>query len=172
VSGADAIEIVPYDPAWPASYESEAALVLSRLDRVPLRISHMGSTAVPGLAAKPVIDIIMLVGDLDEVHPSIGRLEDTGYSFWRDNPDKTKLFLVKGLPPAPQRTHHLHVYTDAKEFDRRIRFRDVLRGSARLRADYGNLKHMLAERFADDREAYTAGKAEFIARAVGESNGD
>ena len=171
MSGADAIEIVPYDPAWSASYENEAALVLACLDHAPLRIAHMGSTAVPGLAAKPVIDIIVLVGDLDEVRPSILRLEDTGYSYWRDNPDKTKLFLVKGLPPAPTRTHHLHVYTDAKEFDRRIRFRDALRERASLRADYAGLKHMLAERFACDREAYTAGKAEFIARAVGESNG-
>lgn len=128
----------------------------------------MGSTAVPGLAAKPVIDIIMLVSDLDQVRPSIPRLEATGYSYWRDNPDKTKLFLVKGLPPAPQRTHHLHVYADAKEFDRRIRFRDALRESASLRADYAGLKLALAERFADDREAYTAGKAEFIDRAVGE----
>jgi len=167
VSGADAIEIVPYDPAWPASYETEAALVLACLDHAPLRIAHMGSTAVPGLAAKPVIDIIVLVGDLEHARPSIPRLEATGYSYWRDNPDMTKLFLVKGLPPAPQRTHHLHVYTDAKEFDRRIRFRDALRQSASLRVDYAGLKRALAERFADDREAYTAGKADFIDKAVG-----
>ena len=168
MTGADAIEIVPYDPAWPASYENEAALVLTCLDHPPLRIAHMGSTAVVGLAAKPVIDIIVLVADLDQVRPSIPTLEATGYSYWRDNPDKTKLFLVKGLPPAPQRTHHLHVYTYAKEFDRRIRFRDALRESASLRADYVGLKQGLAERFAGDREAYTAGKAEFIDRAVGE----
>jgi GrpB-like predicted nucleotidyltransferase (UPF0157 family) len=167
VSGADAIEIVPYDPAWPASYEAEAALVLACLDYAPLRIEHMGSTAVLGLAAKPVIAIIVLVGDLEHARSSVPRLEAAGYSYWRDNPDKTKLFLVKGLPPAPQRTHHLHVYADAKEFDRHIRFRDALRQSIGLRVDYAGLKRALAERFADDREAYTVGKADFIDRAVG-----
>jgi GrpB-like predicted nucleotidyltransferase (UPF0157 family) len=66
----------------------------------PIVIEHIGSTAVHGLAAKPIIDVLVLVDDLAFGHTAIPALEAGGYSFWRDNPDKAKLFLVKGLPPA------------------------------------------------------------------------
>lgn len=122
----------------------------------------MGSRAVPGLPAKPIIDIIVLVGGLAEAHRAIPALEDVGYSFWRDNPDKTKLYLAKGLPPAPRRTHHLHIHDDADEVQRHLIFRDHLRSSAAARAAYLSLKEELAARFRDDREAYSKGKTAFV----------
>jgi GrpB-like predicted nucleotidyltransferase (UPF0157 family) len=162
----DEIHLEPYDPIWPVRFRRERELILSLMPQKPLAIEHMGSTSVPGLNAKPVIDIIMLVGNLDAVRPAIPALEATGYSYWAANPDTSKLFLVKGLPPAPHRTHHLHVYTDAAEFDRHVRFRDALRGDPALRDAYGKLKDGLAVRHRDDREAYTNAKADFIAAAL------
>ncbi|MEO5807704.1 GrpB family protein [Devosia sp.] len=159
---AEAVHIVAYDPNWPKRYQAEAALVLSCFPHRPLRIEHMGSTAVPGLSAKPVIDLIVLVDDLAQAKLAVPALEATGYSYWAANPDTSKLFLVKGLPPAPQRTHHLHVYTDASEFDRHMVFRDALRSEPTTLAAYQGLKTELAERFWHDREAYTNAKATFI----------
>jgi GrpB-like predicted nucleotidyltransferase (UPF0157 family) len=162
----DEIHIEPYDARWPDMYRAEREIVEKLIPLAHLAIEHMGSTAVPGLAAKPVIDIIVLIDDLDEVRPYIPALEASGYSYWADNPDTSKLFLVKGLPPAPRRTHHLHVYVDANEFERHIRFRDILRADANLRHAYEALKFGLAERFRGDREAYTKSKEGFIAAAL------
>jgi GrpB-like predicted nucleotidyltransferase (UPF0157 family) len=156
------IEIHPYDPDWPAAYERERRLILDAFAEPPLVIEHMGSTAIPGLPAKPIIDIIVQVRDLTEAHAAVPALEATGYSFWRDNPDKTKLYLVKGLPPAPRRTHHLHIYDDAAEITRHLLFRDHLRASPEGLAAYLALKQDLAARFHDDREAYSKGKTAFI----------
>ena len=158
----DEIQIVPYDAAWPAKFAAERDLVLACLPRPPLAIEHIGSTAVPGLAAKPVIDIIVLVADLADGRAAMSALEATGYSYWRDNPDRTKLFLVKGLPPAPRRTQHLHIYADAAALDRHLRFRDRLRADPAMREAYQSLKSQLAAEHRDDRGAYTEGKSAFI----------
>ena len=162
----DAIELHPYDPAWPEAFEREREVVAPILDAKALRIEHMGSTSVPGLPAKPIIDVIVLVRDLKEALAAVPALEATGYSYWADNPDKTKLFLVRGLPPAPHRTHHLHIYSDAAEVERHLLFRDHLRAHSDIRDAYIALKTELAARFRNDREAYTAHKADFIASVV------
>ena len=159
---ADEIALVPYDPQWPTRFEAEKQLILAALVRPPLAIEHIGSTAVPGLAAKPVIDIIVLVADLADARPAIPALEAAGYSYWRDNPETSKLYLVKGLPPAAQRTHHLHIYADRAELDRHIAFRDRLRRDAVVRNEYEALKRELAGRYRGDRESYTDGKTAFI----------
>jgi GrpB-like predicted nucleotidyltransferase (UPF0157 family) len=158
----EAIELHPYDPGWPQAFAHERALIGPLFAEPPRLIEHMGSTSVPGLPAKPVIDIIVLVDDLEAARVAIPALEETGYSFWRDNPDKTKLYLVKGLPPAPRRTHHLHIHDDADEVQRHLIFRDHLRSSAEARAAYLALKQELAARFRDDREAYSKGKTAFV----------
>jgi GrpB-like predicted nucleotidyltransferase (UPF0157 family) len=160
VSGRDAlIEIVPYDPGWPARFDTEA----ERLQRyVPeLAFHHVGSTAVPGLAAKPIIDMMALVCDLDEfVDPII----EAGYQY----PQAYNTLLHERRwfcrPSAAWRTHHLHLVGDRAELDRHLRFRDLLRQRASLAAEYAALKRNLAERHGDDREAYTTGKSTFIER--------
>ena len=162
----DAVELHPADPGWPAAFEAERAIILPLFAEPPLEIEHMGSTAVPGLPAKPVIDILVLVEDLQSGRAAIPALEQLGYSYWADNPDQTKLFLVKGLPPAPRRTHHLHIYTDRDEVRRRLLFRDHLRTHPDSCAAYLALKQDLVRRFSDDREAYTDAKSEFIDRIV------
>jgi GrpB-like predicted nucleotidyltransferase (UPF0157 family) len=156
------IELSAYDPTWPAAFERERALIAPILGTNAVQIEHMGSTSIPGLPAKPIIDVIVLVDDLEAARDAIPALEATGYSFWADNPDTTKLFLVKGLPPAPRRTHHLHIYENADEVARHLIFRDRLRAKPQLRDAYLALKTDLASRFRNDREAYTNHKADFI----------
>jgi len=162
----DAVELHKYNPNWPVVFESERALLTLIFGRNALRIDHMGSTAIPGLAAKPIIDVVVLARNLDEAVATVPELEATGYSFWADNPDKTKLFLVRGLPPAPRRTHHLHIHADSDEVERHLIFRDYLRAHYDVRDAYAALKTDLAARFRNDREAYTNHKTAFINEVV------
>lgn len=127
-------------------------------------IHHTGSTAVPGMTAKPVIDIIALVADLDE---PIGRLvAQGGYQF----PERYNATLIGRRwlcrPSAAHRTHHLHLVGDRGELERRLRFRDRLRADAEPAGEYAALKRRLAARHRGDREAYTEAKAAFIGRAL------
>ena len=161
----DEIEIVPYDERWPALYENERTRLLPVLDRYGLiEIAHIGSTAVPGLAAKPVIDIAISLMSLDQVREQgVPELEALGYLFWAENPDPDDLFFVKSLPPhVERRSHHLHITLSGERFDQRLRFRDRLRPDAAIAQRYTVLKQELATRFSSDREAYTRAKTKFI----------
>ncbi len=158
----EAIELHDYDPVWPVLFERERRIIAPILGAHAVAIEHMGSTAIPGLQAKPVIDIIALVDHLGAALAAVAQLEATGYSFWRDNPDKSKLYLAKGLPPGPRRTHHLHIYDDAGEVRRHLIFRDHLRSHPAVRDQYLALKQDLAARFRDDREAYSKHKTAFV----------
>ncbi len=160
--GRDArIEIVEYDASWPRRFAAEAERLA---EIVPaLTWHHIGSTAVPGLAAKPIIDMMALAGDLDEHLPAlVGR---AGFQY----PDAYNASLVDRRwlcrPSAADRTHHLHLVADERELTRHLRFRDALREDPQLAREYAALKRSLAERMADDREAYTAAKTAFIRRA-------
>ena len=168
---AEPIELHAPDADWPAAFVRERDLILPLFPVPPRCIEHMGSTAIPGLPAKPVIDIIVLVDDLEAARPAIGPLEANGYSFWRDNPDKSKFYLVKGLPPAPRRTHHLHIHDDEVEVLRHLIFRDHLRADPAARDAYLALKEDLATRFRNDREAYSKGKTAFIDSLVASLGG-
>lgn len=154
------VEIVPYDPRWPASFQAERERLAPLLQGA--EIHHFGSTAVPGLAAKPVIDMIALVGDLDA--PITGLVAGASYQF----PEAFNATLTHRrflcYPTAAHRTHHLHLVDDREELDRRLRFRDRLRTDPALAAEYEALKRRLAEQHRDDREAYTDAKATFVKR--------
>ncbi len=157
--GRDAeVEIVAYDPAWPAAFQTERVRLAPLLDGV--EIHHFGSTAVPGLAAKPVIDMIALVPDLDA--PITGLVRSACYQFPPafNATLRHRRFLC--YPSASHRTHHLHLVDDRRELKRRLSFRDRLRADPVLAGRYVALKHALAERYRDDREAYTEAKGEFI----------
>jgi GrpB-like predicted nucleotidyltransferase (UPF0157 family) len=161
----DKIEIVDYDPRWPALFEREAIRLRGVLDpTLILGLEHFGSTAVPGLAAKPVIDILIAVRSLAEARIGfMGPLEGLGYLFWSENPKADRLFFVKGLPPyGDRRTHHVHVTEPDGDIWKRLPFRDYLRSHPEAARRYEGLKRELAERFHEDREAYTSAKADFI----------
>lgn len=155
------VEIVEYDPTWPTAYRAERER-LAPLLPAGAELHHFGSTAVPGLAAKPVIDMIALVDDLDApIAALVGR---GGYQY----PPAFNTTLIHRrflcYPTAAHRTHHLHLVDEPEELERRLRFRDRLRDDPVLAGEYVALKRALAERHSDDREAYTKAKSEFVKR--------
>jgi GrpB-like predicted nucleotidyltransferase (UPF0157 family) len=159
--GRDApVEIVDYDPAWPTAFEAERKRIAPLLEGV--EIHHFGSTAVLGLAAKPVIDMIALVHELDA--PIAELVASAGYQFPRAFNATLihRRFLC--YPTAARRTHQLHLVDERQELERRLRFRDRLRADPALATEYATLKRELAERHRDDREAYTDAKATFVKR--------
>ncbi len=155
------IEIVSYDPAWPAKFSAERELLLDRLRPWLFGpIEHVGSTAIPGLRAKPVIDIMVAVETLSQSRDAIPVLESLGYHYW---PYKADVMHWLCKPSAEFRTHHLHlVPLNSDLWQARLAFRDYLRSDAMAVADYATLKDDLAEKYRSDREAYTEGKTSFV----------
>jgi GrpB-like predicted nucleotidyltransferase (UPF0157 family) len=176
----DPVRIAPYDPAWPVQYRTEAVHLRACLPAFLVgRIEHFGSTAVPGLAAKPIVDMLIEVRDLEATRrlvPPI--LEPQGYDyFWRpthgDDGPPFYCWFIKRDAATGARTHHLHLVEPGftMHWDR-LRFRDRLIADPDLAADYAALKRDLARRFPDDRAAYTAGKSAFIARGMARDPGE
>lgn len=166
-SSEDAIYIVDYNPLWVKLAEEEISILKKLLadhDWVT-DIQHIGSTAIPGLAAKPIIDIYLGARSIEEAEKAIGLLEKIGYVFWYDNPNKEKMFFVKGMPPfGTGRTHHVHIVKyDSDYWQARILFRDYMRNHPNEIQDYANLKYELMQKHRNDREAYTDAKSEYIA---------
>lgn len=158
----EAIELHAADPAWPAAFEAERVLILACFVTPPRLLEHMGSTSIPGLPAKPIIDIIALVDDLDAAQGCIPALEAAGWQYRADYTDKTKIFLMKRDAGDGHRTHHLHIHDNGDEVHRHLLFRDALRADDALRDAYRDLKQDLAERHRDDRMAYSRHKTAFI----------
>ena len=155
------VRIVPYDPAWPARFEEErAALTRALGDAATGGIHHVGSTAVPGLDAKPVIDILVGVADLASARACIERVAPLGYLYAPYRADEMAWFCT----PSPlRRTHHLYlVPTGSPAYEARLAFRDRLRTDAPTAREYAALKHRLAAELGHDREAYTRAKAGFV----------
>jgi GrpB-like predicted nucleotidyltransferase (UPF0157 family) len=155
------VRIADYDPSWPVKYEAERAQLQECIGPwVAGGIHHVGSTSVPGLAAKPVIDILVGVETLDGSRPCIAKLASLDYlhsSYLGD----VMLWFCK--PHPLRRTHHLHlVPTGSPRYLDELAFRDALRGDPVLAGRYAALKHDLAARFRDDRETYTQRKATFV----------
>jgi GrpB-like predicted nucleotidyltransferase (UPF0157 family) len=159
------IHLAPYDPSWVWRFEDEKALLEAVL--APWRqgpIEHVGSTAVPGLCAKPVIDVMAGVTSLAESEPSKAALRQAGYQYAEYKTDVMHWFCK---PSFAMRTHHLHLIPYASQlWQDRLRFRDALRKDPALAAEYAALKLDLASKFQFDREAYTEAKSPFIARVL------
>lgn len=162
------IEVVPYDPVWPVLFRAER----DQLRRVLASwlvgsIEHIGSTAVPGIAAKPVIDIMAAVGSLEGSRPAIKAAASLGYCYFPYQPDLEHWFCK---PSAARRTHHLHlVPVGSAQWVRSIAFRDYLTEHSDVAAEYEALKRELASLFRLDREAYTDAKGPFINAVVEEA---
>ncbi len=161
----DKIEIVEYDPRWPELYFQEEARLQKVLKEIPqFHIEHFGSTSVPGLGAKPIIDIMIAVESRDFWPILIEPIKTLGYNHWEDNPKKDEMFFVKGMPPfGEKRTHHIHVLDfQGFRWKRERLFRDYLRVHIDEARKYEVLKRKLSVKFSTDREAYTEAKTEFI----------
>ena len=162
------VRIVSYDPAWPVRFDHERAELERAIGEwVVGGIHHVGSTAVPGLDAKPVIDILVGVRSLEDSRQCFDRLARLGYLYAPYRAAEMHWFCK---PDPRRRTHHLHlVPVDAQRFRRKLAFRDRLRGNSALAAEYLALKRRLAAQFEHDREAYTEAKSEFIRTVLGDT---
>lgn len=161
--------IVGYDPGWPGLFEALRKRIAAALGEMAAAIQHVGSTAVPGLAAKPIIDIDVLLACETNLPAAIDRLASVGYLHQGDLgiPQRESFRAPAGDPP-----HHLYVCPPSSiEFRRHVAFRDYLRAHPKDAEAYGDLKRALAERFRDNREAYNDAKGDFVreltSRALG-----
>jgi HAD superfamily hydrolase (TIGR01549 family) len=159
--GDEPIRLVPYDPAWPARFEQERVALAEAIGEwIVGGIHHVGSTAVPGLDAKPIIDILAGVRDPEESRACFEPLEQLGYMYAPYLPEEMHWFCK---PHPSRRTHHLHlVPVGSKRYRDELAFRDRLRGDPGIAAEYASLKRDLADRFGNDREAYTDAKIAFV----------
>jgi GrpB-like predicted nucleotidyltransferase (UPF0157 family) len=156
----DRIEIVPYDPAWPEQFARLGRELRGGLGDVARRIDHVGSTSVPGLAAKPIIDIQVSVAAFEPLEAFKQPLERLGYVYRADNPERTKRYFRE--PPGRPRTH-VHVRR-AGSFSEQwaLLFRDYLRAHREVAAEYEAVKRRLANRFWEDRLADADAKVPFL----------
>ena len=161
----DKIEIIEPNPGWPNAYLKEAAALRETLVEFSgLWVEHVGSTAVPGLAAKPIIDMLLAV-DSREIWPRLVQpLAKLHYVHGENAFDEFHWFFVKGMPPyGEKRTHQIHLMEyPGPKWKMHIDFRDYLRSHPEDVRRYETLKRELAAKFSTDREAYTEAKAEFI----------
>jgi GrpB-like predicted nucleotidyltransferase (UPF0157 family) len=169
MSASDArLQIVPYDPQWPAAFQAEAQRLREALGTLALRIEHNGSTAVPGLAAKPIIDIQVSVASLEPLMAYREPLENIGYLHVPHPDDSFCPFFHR--PFRWPHTHHVHVVESGGDEERRtLAFRDYLRDHAEAAAEYEQLKRGLALQSTtdpDSREAYARAKTDFIERTI------
>ncbi len=154
------IEVVPYDMAWPALFRQTGDALRVALGPVALRIDHIGSTAVPGLAAKPVIDVQISVASFEPLDAFRRPLEALGYVFRADNPELTKRYFREA--PGARRTH-IHVRRAGSWNEQyALLFRDYLRAHPDAAARYAAVKRDLARRYRHDRTGYTDAKGPII----------
>jgi GrpB-like predicted nucleotidyltransferase (UPF0157 family) len=155
------VRVDPYTELWPAEFERERERLDARLGSRLLAIEHIGSTSIPGLPAKPLIDMQAAVESLDQVNDILMVLRTLGYAVMPERVYLDRVFLPKG--PEQRRTHHLNlVLLDSDRWREPLMFRDRLRSDPVLRDEYAALKSRLAVEHPHDRDAYTDGKAGFI----------
>ena len=161
------VRLTDYDRAWPdlfADQQARVAAVLAPWLAAP--VEHIGSTSVPGLAAKPVIDMLAPVRSLTGAQDAVAPLTEDGWLFWPDDPCRHyRLWFLRPRPEA--RTHHLQLIGyDEPHARALIAFRDALRADPGLRAGYAELKERLGRQHRENRNAYTNAKSEFVARVL------
>lgn len=168
----DKVALVPYDPIWPERFEDEKVHLLACLpDGMITRIEHYGSTSIPGMTAKPIVDMLVEVPDIEATRRVVAPiLEEQAYDFfWRplgenDGPPHYPWFIKRD--GSGNRTHHIHMVEADSSLWEGLIFRDYLRDNPDQAAAYLRLKQSLAEKFPDDRIAYTVGKTDFIRKTL------
>lgn len=161
----DEVEIVNYNPRWPGLFEEEAKRLRASLDPSSIvGLEHFGSTAIPGLCAKPIIDILIAVRSLADARATfVEALRTLDYIYWAENPKTDRMFFVRGMPPfGSRRSHHVHVTEPQGEMWHRLAFRDYLRAHPEEARTYERLKRRLAAEHHRDREAYTDAKSAYV----------
>ncbi len=161
-----AVRIAEHDPAWPAQAGAELRRISEALGEMAVRPEHIGSTAVPGLAAKPILDLQLSVAAIEPRPPYVAALEQLGYLFVPAPESPGRHFFAR--PPQRPRTHHLHVCEAGGEDElRHVAVRDFLRAHPDEAARYAALKREVAARHPQDRLAYIEGKDEYVSALEG-----
>lgn len=159
------IEIAAYDPSWIEAYQQEAERLEKAIGSRVLRFEHMGSTAVPGLAAKPIIDISAAVPKLENAQDLFPTLDGLGYKpIEQTSTDRYDLWRQTADRPPTHILHFMELESDA--WIRPLIFRNALRADPELRATYASLKEGLAGSYGSDIRAYGKGKTEFINNVI------
>ncbi len=157
------VELLPYTAEWRRLFEEENARLRAAVGSYVLDIQHVGSTAIPGMTAKPIIDIGIAVMDFEEAQVCISPIEQLGYEYRGEQGVPRRHYFVKGDP----RTHHIHMNEiGSRDWKDQLFFRDYLIQHPDLAREYAELKNELARRFPTDREAYLEGKAPFVDRVL------
>jgi GrpB-like predicted nucleotidyltransferase (UPF0157 family) len=153
------IKMIDYNSQWPEQFEQEKRLIFEKLGNTVIELFHIGSTAVPGLAAKPVIDMLLGVEKVPPSPDTIEALQTLEYNYLGEFGVPNRHFCRKGMPM----THHLHIVTwGTQQWENRILFRDFLRTHPKAAQQYEQLKRQSAMRFPHDRAAYTNSKTDLI----------
>lgn len=154
------IEVVPYNKHWPSLFESESNLVKPIFGDNFKAIYHVGSTSVPGLSAKPTIDILLDVNNVEQIDQHNSEMQNLGYEAWGEYKIPGRRFFVKG---DEKRTHHIHAFeTGSEHIHRHIVFRDYLIAHPGVAKEYEALKLDLAKRFKHNRRAYVMAKTDYV----------
>jgi GrpB-like predicted nucleotidyltransferase (UPF0157 family) len=157
------IEIVDYQPDWPEKYQAHAQAIATALGDTAIRIEHIGSTSVPGLGAKPIIDILLVVANSADEDTYLPQMERAGYELRVREPE----FHEHRMFRTAARDVDVHFYSpDSPEIVRNVTFRDRLRGSAEERRLYEDTKRRLATQSWPDMNAYAVAKSEVIERII------
>lgn len=158
------VKLVEYNPKWEKNFAREAKKIKKALNGSALDIQHVGSTAIPGILAKPIIDISVTVVSLEWMGCE-SKLKEIGYELKQDDTRKERLFFTKG--PEEKRTHHLHIGKKRSGYvEDMILFRDYLRHHREEAKQYSDLKKKLATKYSENRKIYTAKKEKFIQNVV------
>lgn len=168
IGGSEKVPIViaEYDPRWPARYAESWAAISAALGRRALRLEHIGSTAVPGLGAKPIVDILVVVADSADEASYLPHLERAGYALRVREPGLNEHRMLR----SPARDVHVHVYSQgSREIERYLLLRNLLRQDARARAVYEGEKRRLSTQEWDCMDDYAAAKTETIEALIAQA---
>ncbi|MDE3000111.1 MAG: GrpB family protein [Gemmatimonadota bacterium] len=162
------VAVSPYREEWKRLFELEKENIEEAIGDYVRDIQHVGSTAIPGMSAKPILDIAVAVRDFDEARICVKPLCGIGYEFRGENGIPRRHFFRKGVP----RSHHIHVFEErSTDWRETIRFRDCLRSNQSFAEEYKRLKQNLARRFPKDRTSYQDGKGKFIEEVIKKAGG-
>lgn len=157
------LRLSPYRDEWPALFETEKKIIMEAIGGHIEDIQHVGSTSIPGMPAKPILDIAIAVDDFETARACIPPLADLKYTFKGENGIPRRHYFQKGEPC----THHIHMVEEtSEEWTKLIQYRDCLRTDRSVAAAYARLKADLVKRLARDRVAYQNAKADFIEKVL------
>lgn len=159
------VKLLPYTDEWKRLYNKEEEIMLSIIKDYVIDIQHIGSTSIPGLTAKPIIDIIIGIKTFTDLPIIIKELKANGYIYRPKSSTDERVLFVKGTDGI--RTHHIHVVKwKGDEWNNNILFRDYLTKYSEIAEEYSKLKNSLSKKYKNDRNTYTESKNEFIQNVI------